>query len=472
MFHEQNRNALRVDLPDDLENPRDDLRREAERRLVEHQQLRFAHQRAADGKHLLLAAGERSAELLAALHQQRKIMEDFLELGRVALRRMEQAAADKILVHGQPRKDVAAFRAEANAAAQHVVRARGKRRAVPRDGAAAHGHDARDGEQRGALARSVGAEQRDDFARPDLESNLLENLDRTVTGVDLGKSEHGDAVLPGALLALVAEVGLDHRGILPHLFRRAVRDGHAVVEDENFVGDRHHHFHVMLDQKHGEPAIANASDQANHVQRLLRVHARRGLVEKQQPRFRGQRAGDLEPPLLAVGEAGGNGIGAVGEPDEIEAGERLRALLVLLRAELPRAKKQRQRRERTMLELRDEHILQHGHLRKQPDVLESARQPEPANAMRRAPGNLAPVDPDRAAIGTVDAAEAIEEGGLARAVRADDADDAVRADAEIDLLHGLQPAEGLAQVARFQQRGHRFRISVFRLALPSRPWGR
>ena len=40
--------------------------REAERRLVEHDQPRLAHQAAADRQHLLLAAGQRAGRLAAA----------------------------------------------------------------------------------------------------------------------------------------------------------------------------------------------------------------------------------------------------------------------------------------------------------------------------------------------------------------------------------------------------------------------
>ena len=64
---------------------------------------------------------------------------------------------------------------------------------------------------------------------------------------------------------------------------------------------------------------------------------------------------------------------------------------------------------------------------KEPDVLERARQAEPADLVRRAPGDVAALEQDRAAVGPVDAAQAIEESRLARAVGADDADDAVRA---------------------------------------------
>src|SRR5690606_20059624 len=57
-----------------------DRRREAERRLVEHDQFRLAHQAAADGDHLLLAARQGAGGLSAALGQTRKHGVDAIEV--------------------------------------------------------------------------------------------------------------------------------------------------------------------------------------------------------------------------------------------------------------------------------------------------------------------------------------------------------------------------------------------------------
>ena len=63
----------RIEMPrlrDLLEQPRDlldDLRREALGRLVDHDQLRIAHQRAAQRQHLLLAAREHAGRRVGAL---------------------------------------------------------------------------------------------------------------------------------------------------------------------------------------------------------------------------------------------------------------------------------------------------------------------------------------------------------------------------------------------------------------------
>src|SRR5258708_4641619 len=67
LLDQEDGDALRVDLAHDLEDRLDEDRREAERRLVEHQELRLRHERAADREHLLLAAGERAREPRDAL---------------------------------------------------------------------------------------------------------------------------------------------------------------------------------------------------------------------------------------------------------------------------------------------------------------------------------------------------------------------------------------------------------------------
>ena len=65
---------------DDLEDLLDDERRQAERRLVEQQEARPAHQRARDREHLLLAARQRAAALALALLEDREQREDALEI--------------------------------------------------------------------------------------------------------------------------------------------------------------------------------------------------------------------------------------------------------------------------------------------------------------------------------------------------------------------------------------------------------
>ena len=61
---------------DDVEGALDDVGREPERGLVEHDELRPRHQRAADREHLLLAARQRAGGLVPPLGEPRKLLED------------------------------------------------------------------------------------------------------------------------------------------------------------------------------------------------------------------------------------------------------------------------------------------------------------------------------------------------------------------------------------------------------------
>ncbi|KTT92362.1 hypothetical protein NS44R_14610 [Mammaliicoccus sciuri] len=64
----------------DLVDLVDDLRREAERRLVDGHDAGRGHQRAADHQHLLLAAGEHARRGVAALGQPRAFLVDLIEV--------------------------------------------------------------------------------------------------------------------------------------------------------------------------------------------------------------------------------------------------------------------------------------------------------------------------------------------------------------------------------------------------------
>src|SRR6185369_3678014 len=85
LLDEQDGDAGRAQSGDRREDVADDERREAEARLVEHQEPGLAHQRAADREHLPLASGERPGELRTALFEAREELEDVGERWRAVL---------------------------------------------------------------------------------------------------------------------------------------------------------------------------------------------------------------------------------------------------------------------------------------------------------------------------------------------------------------------------------------------------
>ena len=95
----------------------DDLRREAERRLVEQQNLRLGHQRAADRQHLLLTAGQRARDLPQPLAQPRKQSEHPVAAA-FELRGVAQQIGAELEVFGDRHRgeDAAAFRHQHDAA--------------------------------------------------------------------------------------------------------------------------------------------------------------------------------------------------------------------------------------------------------------------------------------------------------------------------------------------------------------------
>src|ERR1035437_10852038 len=78
----------------------------------------------------------------------------------------------------------------------------------------------------------------------------------------------------------VTKVGLHHKRIVLDLFRRALCDLLAVVENVNYLGQSHDHPHIVLNhqQRHSE-LTGNAFTGRNDLLSLAAVHPRGRLIE-------------------------------------------------------------------------------------------------------------------------------------------------------------------------------------------------
>ena len=124
MFHQQHGGAaLAINAHDDFENFLRQFRRKSEAGFVEQHHFRLAHDGAADGEHLLLTAGEQPGVLLGALFQNRKITIHFFHVALHAVAILARVGPhDEIVMHGQQRKNFAAFGHVADTAPHDVGR--------------------------------------------------------------------------------------------------------------------------------------------------------------------------------------------------------------------------------------------------------------------------------------------------------------------------------------------------------------
>ena len=76
--------------------------------------------------------------------------------------------------------------------------------------------------------------------------------------------------------------------------RRALRDFLAVVQHDDAVRERHDRRHDVLDDQHGHALRLHLPDERDHALDLGGVEAAHDLVKQEQPRPRGERAGDLQ----------------------------------------------------------------------------------------------------------------------------------------------------------------------------------
>ena len=147
---------------------------------------------------------------------------------------------------------------------------------------------------------------------------------------------------------------------------------------------------------------------------LLRAHAGGRLVEEEKPRIAGERDGDLEAALVAMGQVLDRVVAPGGEADRREEllGARDEVAVVLaLRPDV----------ETGLHGLRgDAHVLEHAELREQVRDLERLGDAEMGEAVLRLGGDVAALEPDAPGARRERAGDEVEEGALAGAVRSDD----------------------------------------------------
>ena len=181
-----------VQASDQLEDLRDQLRREAERGLVQHQEPRVRHQRPGDRELLLLAAGQRAGRLAPPLRKDREQLAHRLEVAPVLVAvAADEGAKAQVLLDGQRRKDLAVLGDHRDAPAHDRLGCQpGDRLAAEGDRALARRQHAHDSQKRRRLAGAIGADQGNQLAVLDLDRDAPERGDRTIVRVHVPKGQH------------------------------------------------------------------------------------------------------------------------------------------------------------------------------------------------------------------------------------------------------------------------------------------
>src|SRR5205814_1502310 len=137
LLDEQDAETAAVDGGERFVDARHDAWRDSQRRLIEEQELRPAHQRASNREHLLLAARKRSRQLAAAFGENGKQLPHTAQ--RLAAIRVGAAmrAQEQVVVDGQPPEQPSSLRNERDSCAYDHMRG------LPGDGRPVESHGAR-----------------------------------------------------------------------------------------------------------------------------------------------------------------------------------------------------------------------------------------------------------------------------------------------------------------------------------------
>ena len=224
-------------------------------------------------------------------------------------------------------------------------------------------------------------------------------------------------------------------GIVGDRGRRALGDHAALVQHVDALGERGHGLHDVLDQQDGDARVADVADDLDDLGDLGRIEAGHHLVEQQQARPGGERAGELQALAAGDGEVGAH-------------------LVELVRhADLPATASASRSRQLAVggAEIGADHdVLAHADLGERLGDLEGAHHAGGADPVRRQAGDVLAVEGDAAGIGRLEAGDGGEQRRLAGAVGPDQADDLALPHVERGLVDGLQAAERLGELAHLK----------------------
>ena len=227
-----------------------------------------------------------------------------------------------------------------------------------------------------------------------------------------------------------------------------------------FSRDLHDHPHVVLDQHDRDAEVPDAPDQRDQLERLGRVHPRRGLVEQEERRPRRQGARDLQPPLVPVGQVHRELGLVLADPEEVQQGLGPGHAAPSPRGRPGGCAAWRRTPGGRAAWVPTRTLSSDRHPPEEPDVLVRPGHAERGHLVRRKPLDRPPGEADGARRHREDARDEVEQRGLARAVRPDHGDQLAAGHREGHVVHRAEAAEALADAVDGQEALARRRAHV------------
>ncbi len=248
--------------------------------------------------------------------------------------------------------------------------------------------------------------------------------------------------------------------------RRAVGNDAALMHGRDAVGEAHHDAHVVLDDQQRDAALLGGrSRRGDRGVGFRLAHARDGLVEQQQAGADGQRSRHVDALLDAERQLGRQLVLEFAQVQGIQQRQGLFARRGLLASRRREAKGGAKGAVGLVAVEAGQHVLEHGLLAKELDVLEGPPDAEPADHIRLEPGDVMAVEQDTPGGRLHHAGNGVDEGRLAGAVGADQAADLAGLDVERQLGDGGDTTEADRHASELEQaHGHTFTRDQSRLA--------
>src|SRR5216683_3550758 len=184
LLDQDERRAFAIDLLNDLDQVVDDVGSQAERELVDHQELRPGHQAAPDRDHLLLAARQRARIARELVRKRGEMTEHPLQVVAHLAISAEICAQEQVLLDRHRSKQTAALGHVGDALSDEVFGTGvgdlfARERDRPRGGA----DQSAQGTEQSGLSGAVGADERDELRMPDVDVDPEEHR----PGVEAGR---------------------------------------------------------------------------------------------------------------------------------------------------------------------------------------------------------------------------------------------------------------------------------------------